>query len=154
MPDSAWKDILAKYFEDLRVIEECRAETPMNFNQFCEFIAEPAFESLVDELRKYGIKSKVRRLRRKSISVQMNFPKSNIDNFHYIICLPKNSYELRLKLRIKGRKNKRSVIEEKEFPFMKDVLPLDILKVTKEDLILDVIKHYKGFNFEALTKPE
>jgi len=152
MPENEWKETLAKFFEEVRVIEECRGETPENFNQFCEFIAEPAFESLAQELRKYGIKSKMRRIKRKLIALQMNFPKSNTDNFHYMICLPKNSFELRLKLRIKGRRNKKSIHEEKELPFMKDLLPSDVLKLTKEDLIRDVIKHYRNFNFEALTK--
>jgi len=59
-----------------------------------------------------------------------------------------------LKLRIRGRKSKKSTIEEKELPFMKEVLPADILKLKKEDLIRDIIKHFRNFNFEALTKIE
>ena len=154
MPERDWKEALAKCFEELRVIEECKGETPENFKQFCEFIAEPAFESLAEELRRYGVKSKLRRIRGKLIAFQVNFPKSGIDNFHYLVCLPKGSFELRLKLRIRGRKSKKSAIEEKELPFMKEVLPADILKLKKEDLILDLIKHYRNFNFEALTKIE
>lgn len=152
MPESDWKEGLAKCFEELRVIEECKGETPENFKQFCEFIAEPAFEGLAEELRKYGIKSKLKRIKSKLITFQVNFPKSRIDNFHYMICLPKDSFELRLKLRIRGRRNKKSVIEEKELPFMKDVLPSDILRLKKEDLIQDVIRHFRNFNFDALTK--
>jgi hypothetical protein len=154
MSEDEWKQTLAQCFEELRVIEECRAETPENFKQFCEFIVDPAFESLAEELRKYEIKSRLRRIKGKSIAFQVNFPKSRIDNFHYLICLPKNSFELRLKLRIRGRKSKKSKIEEKELPFMKNVLPSDILKLKKEDLIQDVIKHYRSFSVEALTKPE
>jgi len=52
MPERDWKEALAKCFEELRVIEECKGETPENFKQFCEFIAEPAFESLAEELRR------------------------------------------------------------------------------------------------------
>lgn len=154
MEESDWKETLAKYFEGLRVVEECRAETPEKFNQFCEFIAVPALESLSEELRKYGVGSRIRVRKRNSISFQVNFPKSSIDNFRYIISLPKHSFELRLKLVISGRRNKKSVAEEKELPFMKNVLPADILKLSKEDLILDVIKHYKNFNFDALIKAE
>jgi hypothetical protein len=154
MPESEWKESLAKCFEELRIIEEYKGETPEHFKQFCEFIAEPAFESLAKELRKYGVKSKSRRIKSKLIAFQVNFPKSRVDNFYYMICLPKGSYELRLKLRIRGRRNKKSVIEEKELPFMKDVLPSDILKLKKEDLIMDVIKHFRNFNFDAMTKLE
>ena len=152
MEVNGWKKSLSNFLEDLRIIEECKGETPENFNQFCEFIAEPSFESLSEELRKYGIKSKYRIKKKKWISLEVKFPKSRIDNFHYIIILPKNSIELKLKLRVRGRRTKRSLIEEKEDFFMKDVLPSEILKLPKEDLIQDVIKHYRNFSYEILTK--
>ena len=154
MEDNGWKKSLSNFLEDLRIIEECKGETPENFNQFCEFIAEPSFESLSEELRKYGIKSKYRIKKKKWISLEVKFPKSRIDNFHYIIILPKNSIELKLKLRVRGRRTKRSLVEEKEEFFMKDILPSEILKLPKEDLILDVIKHYRNFSYEILTKNE
>ncbi len=154
MEENGWKKSLSNFLEDLRIIEECKGETPENFNQFCEFIAEPSFESLSEELKKYGIKSKYRIKKRKWISLEVKFPKSRIDNFHYIIILPKNSIELKLKLRVRGRRTKRSLIEEKEDFFMKDVLPSEILKLPKEDLIMDVIKHYRNFSYEILTKNE
>jgi hypothetical protein len=154
MEENGWRKSLSNFLEDLRIIEECKGETPENFNQFCEFIAEPSFESLSEELRKYGIKSEYRIKKRKWISFEVKFPKSRIDNFHYIIILPKNSIELKLKLRTRGRRTKKSLIEEKEEPFMKDVLPSEILKLPKEDLILDVIKHYRNFSYEILTKTD
>ena len=43
-----WKLNLANYFEELRILRESKQEALDNFNQFCEFIAEPAFESLED----------------------------------------------------------------------------------------------------------
>jgi guanylate kinase len=154
MEEDGWKKSLSNFLEDLRIIEECKGETPENFNQFCEFIAEPSFESLSEELRKYGIKSDYKIKKRKSISFEVKFPKSKIDNFHYIIILPRNSIELKLKLRTRGRRTKKSLIEEKVEIFMKDVLPSEILKLPKEDLILDVIKHYRNFSYEILTKTE
>ena len=154
MAENDWRKSLANFLEDLRIIEECKGETPENFNQFCEFIAEPSFESLSEELRKYGIKSKYQMKKQKWISFEVKFPKSRIDNFHYIISLPKNSVELKLKLKTRGRRTKRSLIEEKEEPFMKDVLPSEVLKLPKEDLIMDVIKHYRNFTYEILTKTE
>jgi len=154
MTETDWKDDLAGLLKDLRVIEECKGETPEKFNQFCEFIAEPSFESLSKELKKYGIKSKFRTQKGKWIAFEVNFPKSRLDNFHYIVCLPKNSLELKLKLRIRGRRSKRSLIEEKEEPFMGNVLPSEILKLPKEKLIHDVIKHYRGFSLKALSDNE
>jgi hypothetical protein len=154
MEEDGWKKSLSNFLEDLRIIEECKGETPENFNQFCEFIAEPSFESLSEELKKYGIKSEYKIKKRKWISFEVKFPKSRIDNFHYIIILPKNSIELKLKLRTRGRRTKKSLIEEKVEIFMKDVLPSEILKLPKEDLILDVIKHYRNFSYEILNKTE
>lgn len=154
MEEDGWKKSLSNFLEDLRIIEECKGETPENFNQFCEFIAEPSFESLSEELRKYGIKSEYKIKKRKWISFEVKFPKSRIDNFHYIVILPRNSIELKLKLRTRGRRTKKSLIEEKVEIFMKDVLPSEILKLPKEDLILDVIKRYRNFSYEILTKTE
>ncbi len=154
MEEDGWKKSLSNFLEDLRIIEECKGETPENFNQFCEFIAEPSFESLSEELRKYGIKSEYKIKKRRWISFEVKFPKSRIDNFHYIILLPRNSVELKLKLQIRGRRTKKSLIEEKVETFMKDVLPSEILKLPKEDLIMDVIKRYRNFSYEILTKTE
>jgi len=84
----------------------------------------------------------------------VNFPKSRVDNFHYVIRLPRDSLDLKLRLLIRGRKNKKSQIEEKEVPFMKDIKPSNVLKLPKEALIQDVIKQYKKFIYEALIYPE
>jgi len=149
-----WKANLARFFDELRIIENSKEETIENFDQFCEFIAEPAFETLIEELRVYGLKSKCVRSKKESIAFIINFPKSGIDNFRYVIYLPKNSLELNLKLRIRGIKNKKSPILEKEELFMEKVRPLDVLKLKKEDIINDVIEHYRCFNFEANTRPQ
>ena len=52
---------------------------------------------------------------------------------------------------MRGRKNEKSQIEEREMPFMEDVDPDDILKLSQEELIQDVIEQYKDFNYNALT---
>jgi hypothetical protein len=150
MAKTDWKDELASFMDDLRVIDECKIEAPVKFNQFCEFIAESSFEGLSEELKIYGIKSKVRKEKGKSIAFEVNFPKSRVDNFHYIICLPNNALDLQLRLLIRGRKDKKSQIQEKEVPFMKHIKPSNVLKMSKEELILDVIKQYKKFIYEAL----
>ncbi len=149
-----WEEELASFMDELRVVDECKVEAPEKFNQFCEFIAESSFESLSKELRRYGIKSKVRKEKGKSIAFEVNFPKSRVDNFHYVIRLPNNALDLKLRLLIRGRKDKKSPIEEKEGPFMKNIKPSDVLKLPKEELILDVIRHYKKFIYEALIHPE
>ncbi len=149
-----WKEELASFLDDLRVVEECKVEAPEKFNQFCEFIAESSFESLSEELKNYGIKSKVRKEKGKFIAFEVNFPKSRVDNFHYVIRLPHNALDLRLRLLIRARKDKKSQIEEKEVPFMKHIKPSNVLKLSKEELILDVIKQYKKFISEALIYPE
>lgn len=153
MGNAEWKAKLVSFFEDLRLIENFKEETVKNFDQFCEFIAEPAFESLAEELGQYRIKSKLRKSKGKSIDFQINFPGTRIDNFHYIICLPKNALELKLKLKIRARRNKNSIAEENEEHFLENTKPPDLLKLAKEDIILDVIEHYKNFNFKVFTVP-
>jgi len=154
MGNEDWKNALRGYFDSLRVIERCKFEAVENFNQFCEFIAEPAFENLAEELKSYGIKSKFQKSKGSFIGFEIYFHKSKVDNFHYIISLPKNSVDLRLKLSIKGRRKKNSVLEEREEPFMKDIPPSNIMKLDKEDLIQDIIEHYKNFIYRAITSPE
>jgi hypothetical protein len=144
MGKTDWKDELASFMDEVRVVDECKVEAPEKFNQFCEFIAESSFEGLSEELRNYG----------KSISFEMNFPKSGVDNFHYVIRLPNNALDLKLRLLIRGRKSKKGQIEETEEPFMKNIKPSDVLKLPKEELIQDVIRHYKKFIYEALIHPE
>jgi len=151
MAETDWREHLKNFFEDLDVIEKSREETIQNFHQFCEFIAEPAFETLNEELKQYGIKSQFQRSKGKSISLKINFPKSKVDNFTYVVCLPENSFRLKLKLVVRGRNNEKSQIEEREIPFMEHIDPDDILKLSQEELIQDVIEQYKDFNYDALT---
>ncbi|NIM90240.1 MAG: hypothetical protein GTO17_04750 [Candidatus Aminicenantes bacterium] len=148
-----WRDDTRDLFEDLSIIEISKKETLDNFDQFCEFIAEPAFENLADELKIYKIKAKFKR-KKDSVHFMMNFYRSNIDDFHYIISLPKNSIELKLKLTIKGRPNKKSPLVEKELQFMNDVDSPEVLKLKLEDLIKDILDQYRKFKYEALSKLE
>ena len=151
---SDWKDDLRSLFDDFTIVETSKKETLEDFDQFCEFIAEPAFESLAGALKEFKIKAKSQRTKGKSITFQTNFRGMRIDNFQYAIILPKNSIELRLKLQIRGRKNSKSVMEKKEAPFMESVSPQGLLKLKKEDIIQDVIGHYRNFIFASLTSPK
>jgi hypothetical protein len=148
-----WKDRLKSCFEDLALIEKRQKETLENFDQFYEFIAEPAFEVLSRELRNYKIKARYGRLRGREIRFTVNFPGSAVDNFHYELLLPRNSVELRFKLRLRGRRSSQSVLEERHMPFRENLPPAEVLKMDKETLILDIIDHYRGFNCDARTSP-
>lgn len=148
---SDWKKELAGFFEEYAIIEMSKKEALDDFDQFCEFIAEPAFESLSPELREFGIRSKTQKSEKNTITFLINFPGSRIDNFHYAISLPKNSIQLRLTLRIRGRKTRKDAMEEKRFPFMDGINPEGVLKLKKEDIIFDVIRRYRHFVLESLT---
>jgi len=149
-----WKKNLANFFEGYRIIERSKEDTIKNFDQFCEFVAEPSFESLGEELENYRITSKIKKDRGRSITFQINFPKSKVENFLYTIVFPKNSLELQLKLQIRGRKDIHSPMQETEERFMKDTAPSEILKLNHEDLIMDVIEHYRNFCFKAATQTD
>ncbi len=149
-----WKVNLANYFEEVKILEISKQETLENFKQFCEFIAEPAFESLEEEIIPYRLRVKIRRVRKSSISFHFFFGRSRIENFQYFICLPKNSLELDLKLRLRGRKNKSSPFQESDEKFMPDVPREDLLKLEKDVLVQDVIEHYRSFTFEAFSAPD
>lgn len=149
-----WKANLANYFDELRILQTSQEETLNNFDQFCEFIVEPAFESLAEELDQYRIKSKTKRVKGRSISFHIFYEQSGIDNFQYTLYLPKNSLELDLKLKIRGRKHKSEPFQDKEMSFLEKIKPSNILKLDKAELIQDIIEHYRNFNFEAFTSPE
>jgi len=145
---------LAGLFEEIDIVETSQKETEENFDQFCEFVAEPAFETMAEELLAFGIKTKIKRSKGKSISFTIRFPQSRIDRFDYVILLPKNALELRLRLKVRGRGHKKGVLEDKNGPFMEQITPKEILKLSKKSIILDVIKHCRHFIFRALTSPD
>jgi len=154
MEEEKWKIELNRYFEDLRIIEKCQQEAKDHFDQFCEFIVEPALEALEEELKARNIRIKYYRVKNKFIHAQINFPGSRVDNFHYRIVLPRNVLELKLMLKTAGRKDKKSALIEKERPFMPEVKPEEVLKLSKEEVILDIISKLKEFNYAARTSPE
>lgn len=153
MSHSDWKNDLTDFFEDVQIIEKCKEQTLKDFDQLCEFIAEPAFENLTEELKKQKIKSKYKKNKKKSIDFQINFPGTRLDHFHYTIFLPKNSVELLLRLEIRGRKNRESQFEKTQKQFMESVEPSALLRMPKEVIIRDVIDHYKNFVYENIAIP-
>jgi len=149
-----WKQELANHFENIRVIELCQAETVAQFDQFCEFIAEPAFESLTDELAQYRIKSEHQKIKGRSIRFTILFPGSKDEQFHYRISLPKNSVELRLRLQIKARRSPKTEYQATDEDFMPGLFPFKVLRMDKDEVGADVVKHYTGFCYTTLTSPE
>jgi hypothetical protein len=149
-----WKKDLANHFENVRVIELCQAETVAQFDQFCEFIAEPAFESLTDELAQYRLKSEHQKTKGRSIRFSILFPGSKDEQFQYRISLPKNAVELRLKLQIKARRSPKAEFQTNDEDFMPGLFPFKVLKMDKDEVVADVVKHYTGFCYQALTSPD
>jgi hypothetical protein len=149
-----WKKELSNHFENIRVLELCQAETIAQFEQFCEFIAEPAFENLTDELAQFRIKSEHQKNKGRSIRFIVCFPDSKDEQFHYRISLPKNSVELRLRLQIKARRTPRAEYLTTDEEFMPGLFPFKVLRMDKDEVIADVVKHYTGFCYTALTSPD
>ena len=146
-----WKDRLRIFFESIDVLERCKVETRENFKQFCEFIAEPAFEALVEEMKGYKIKCKFWTRKGKSAGIQFDFPSTGVDSFHYIISLPKKSVQMRLRLQIKGRKSPKAPLEESEEVFMEKVAADRVIKIDKEELLNDIVERFRNYTYEALT---
>jgi len=154
MAKTDWKTELKDHFENMRVLEKCQAETLLHFDQFCEFIVEPALEALAEEIGSFGVKVRCQKTKGRDIRASLTFPGSKDEQFQYRIILPRNSVELRLGLATKGRKNLRSEYKAKEGEFMPGLSPAAVLKLSKEDIILDIIGHYRDFRYEALTSPD
>ena len=154
MGNEDWKTEVRNHFENIRILEKSQGEAIVHFDQFCEFVVEPAFEGLAEELLQYGVKAKQQRTNNRAIRLTVNFPGRKIDQYQYRICLPKNAVETRLVLTTKARKRPASEYEVKEEAFMPSLSPAEVLKIAKEDIILDVLEHYKNFTYEALTSPD
>jgi len=149
-----WKKDLANHFENVRVIELCQAETVAQFDQFCEFIAEPAFEALAEELGQFKIRATLAKTKGRSIRCAICFPGLKEEQFHYRISLPKNSVELRLKLEVKARRTPKAEYQTTDEDFMPGLFPFKVLRLDKDEVVADVVKHYTGFCYTALTSPD
>jgi hypothetical protein len=154
MNETDWKGQLRDCFKSIEILVRCRKETFDDFKQFCEFIAEPAFEALAEELKIYDIKTKPLTQKGRSISLRIDFQKSKVDHFYYTILLPKNSVELKLRLQLRGRRTPKAPLQEKTEPFMAALPSSKVMKIGKEELIEDIILHYRNFCYESLTQPD
>ncbi len=149
-----WKLRLRLFIDSISILERCQYETRENFKQFCEFIAETAFESLAEELKEYKIKSKFWTETGRSTGIRMDFPNSRVPSFHYIISLPANSVQMVLRLQVKGQASSGSASKDVDKAFMESVPPDKVLKIGKEELVVDIIEHFKDFVYAVLTSPK
>ena len=154
MGNTDWKTELKNHFENVRILAKCQAETLIHFDQFCEFIVEPAFEGLAEEIASFGVKLKFQKSKGRDIRLSMSFPGSKDEQFQYKIVLPRNSVELRLGLMTKGRKNLKTDFKTEEGEFMPGMSSAAVLKLAKETIILDIIEHYRDFVYKTLTSPD
>ncbi|MFC2160191.1 hypothetical protein ACFLRW_08100 [Acidobacteriota bacterium] len=151
---NTWKETLAKCFEDNQVLAFSIHETREKFDDFCEFVAEPSFEELKEELDIYKVGAKIQSIKGQSISFRANFARSSISQFQYTVYLPKNSIHLQLKSKVGGRKNKKGIVEVNEFPFMEGATPSSVMEISREDFIHDVILHYRNILFNSTVSTE
>jgi len=154
MGQTDWKKELESHFENVRVIEQCQNETVGQFDQFCEFIAEAAFETLTDELAAYRIKSEHQKVKGRSIVFTIHFPGTKDEQFRYRISLPKNAVELRLKLQVQARRTPKTEFQTTDGDFMPGLFPFKVLRMDKDEVIADVVKRYCDFRYQALTSPD
>lgn len=154
MGNKDWKTELKNHFENVRILAKCQAETVLHFDQFCEFIVEPAFETLAEEIASFGVKLRVQKAKGRDIRLSFSFPGSKDEQFQYKIVLPKNAVELRLGLVTKGRKSLKTDFKTSDGEFMPGLSSAEVLKLAKEALILDVLEHYRNFSYDALTSPD
>ena len=154
MPDEKWKDQLRTYVEHLRIIEKCKHDTLEHFAQFTEFIAEPAYEALEVELKPHGTRVGFRKDKGSSLVFDISFPRSKETNFSYIIMLPRNSVELKLNRKTVGRRTPKALTMEEFGPFFEGLSSIEIMKLTKERLLEDIIARYRDFRFRSLTLPD
>ena len=154
MDKAEWKEDLQGCFLDAKVLEKCREEAVEHFDQFCEYVAESAFEALTEEFLGYQVKSRSWKIQGKSIHLEIRFPRSRVDQFHYILWMPKHSVELKLKLTVKWRRTPLGTLEEKTVPFLEKASPTEILKIDKDSMAQDVIARYRKYLYETAVAPE
>jgi hypothetical protein len=90
----------------------------------------------------------------RSIRFVICFPGLKEEQFHYRVSLPKNSVELRLKLQIKARRTPKAEYETTDEDFMPGLFPFKVLRMDKDEVVADVVKHYTSYRYTALTTPD
>ena len=154
MAEQDWKKDLRSCFDDLQVIDRCRSEAVGQFDKFCEYVVEPAFEALIEEFLRHEIKCRTVRIKGSSIQLEVKFPRSKEDHFHYSLWLPKHVVELKMKLTLRCRKAPGGPMEEKTMAFIAKAPAAEILRIDKDALAQDVVARYKKFLYETAVISE
>jgi|Deesub1362B_J571_1020462.scaffolds.fasta_scaffold00002_834 hypothetical protein len=146
-----WKNKLATLFEEIRIIEQSQEETKLQFEQFCEFIVEPAFEELIEMLETTGSKGRIFKQPRKWILFRVNFNFLQPVVFEYKLELPPNAIQLELTQIIRYRLAKEKEWREKIEPFRPCPEEEDLLKLDKENLLGHFLEVCRENLFHLLT---
>lgn len=144
-----WKEEIRSCFDDLRILERCRAEVNHQFAYFSDAVVEPAFAGVAAELRLHKVRCKFWRTRDKTLHFQASFPGRSETQFEYILSAPKRAVELVLTLTVRGRPSPETEAQEKSFPFLPRTSASEILKMDKDDLAHDIVARYKLYVTES-----
>lgn len=148
------KKKLSSLFEDIRIIEQSQEEAKIQFDQFCEFIAEPAFEDLIEGLEEIGCKARIFKNPQKWILIRVNFNFLQPVVFEYKLQLAPKAINLDLIQVIRYRLAKEKEWKEKSEPFQPELQESDLLKLEKNDLLSHFIGICREHLFHFLTSPK
>ena len=146
-----WKERLASLYEEIRIIEQSQEEAKVQFEQFCEFIAEPAFEEFMETLEELGGKGRVFKNPREWILFRVNFNFLQPVIFEYKLELPPQALQLRLNQVVRYRLAKEKDWQEKIEPFRPGLEDEDLLKLDKEKLLTHFLEICREHLFHLLT---
>ncbi len=149
-----WTYEIGSCFDDLRILEKCRAEVDAHFIRFYESVAEPAFRALADELKRHKVRCRYGRAKDNRFRLEASFPGRREAQFEYALWVPPKAVEFSLQLTVQGRTAPFGKIMEKTFPFLQSLPVEDILAMVPEDLAHDFVARYKRFVTEAALTPD
>jgi hypothetical protein len=144
-----WKDEIRTCFEDLRILERCRAEVDGQFAYLSDAVVEPAFAGVAGELKRHRVRCRYWRTRDRALHFQASFPGRKETQFEYILSVPARAVELVLTLTVRGRPLPSAEVQEKSFPFLPRTSAAEILKMDKDDLAHDIVARYKLYVTES-----
>jgi len=154
MTNSDWRNEIKACFDDLRILEKCRAEVGEQFAHFSDFVTESAFAGVAEEFKSYGVRCKYWRTRDNKLHFQAAFPGRKETQFEYVLWVPRKAVELTLMMTVKGRPSPTGEFLEKSFPFLKKTPPAEILKMNRDDLAHDIVSRYKHFVTKSAITPD
>ncbi|OQX54750.1 MAG: hypothetical protein B5M54_04725 [Candidatus Aminicenantes bacterium 4484_214] len=147
------KNKLNSFFEDIRIIEQSQEEAKLEFEQFCEFIAEPAFEELIEGLEEMGSKARIIKSPREWILIRINFNFSQPIVFEYKLELIPKTVRLKLNQIVRYRLAKEREWQERVELFQLESQEKDLIKIDKNVLLAHFLKTCQEHLFRFVTSP-